>query len=197
MNEKIAKALVDAKVIKFGNFKLVSGKISPVYVDVRILPSNPESMQIVVDELVKVVKKLDIDTIAGAETAGIPLAAAIAIKTKMPMIYVRKEPKGYGTMSMIEGILEKNQKVVLIDDMATDGFSKLKFIEGVRQAGAIVENVVIVLDREQGAKATIKKAGAKLYSLITLREILDYMKENNLVDEKTYDEVMAYLEKSE
>lgn len=197
MNEKIAKALVDAKVIKFGNFKLLSGKVSPVYVDVRILPSNPESMQIVVDELVKVVKKLDIDTIAGAETAGIPLAAAIAIKTKMPMIYVRKEPKGYGTMSMIEGLLEKNQKVVLIDDMATDGFSKLKFIEGVRQAGAIVENVVIVLDREQGAKATIKKAGAKLYSLITLREILDYMKENNLVDEKTYDEVMAYLEKSE
>ena len=196
MNEKIAKALFDAKVIKFGSFELVSGKISPVYVDVRVLPSNPESMQIVTDELVKLIKKLNIEVIAGAETAGIPLAAAIAIKSKMPMVYVRKNPKRYGTMSMIEGLLEKNQKVVLVDDMATDGFSKIKFIEGVRQAGAIVEDVIIVLDREQGAADTVRKAGAKLHSLITLRGVLDYMKENNLVEEKTYNEVVEYLEKN-
>lgn len=196
MNKEIAKALCDAKVIKFGSFELVSGKITPVYVDVRVLPSNPESMQIVTDELAKLIKKLNVDVIAGAETAGIPLAAAIAIKTKMPMIYVRKRPKGYGTMSMIEGLLEKNQKVVLVDDMATDGFSKIRFIEGIRQASAIVEDVVIVLDREQGAADTVKKAGAKLHYLITLREVLDYMKENNSVDEKTYDEVMDYLEKN-
>ena len=69
-------------------------------------------------------------------------------------------------------------------------------MDGIRQAGAIVEDVVIVLDREQGATDTVRKSGAKLYSLITLREILDYMKENNLVDEKTYNEVIDYLEKN-
>ena len=81
--------------------------------------------------------------------------------------------------------------------MATDGFSKIKFIEGIRQADAVAENVVIVLDREQGAKAALKKIGVKLYSLITLREVLEYMKENNLVDMETYNEVMDYLEKNE
>ena len=197
MNEKIAKALCGANVIKFGSFELVSGKVSPVYVDVRVLPSNPGSMQTVTDELATLIKKLNVDVVAGAETAGIPLAAAIAIKANMPMIYVRKNPKRYGTMSMIEGLLEKNQKVVLVDDMATDGFSKIKFIEGIRQAGAIVEDVIIVLDREQGAQDTVRKAGAKLHSLITLREVLDYMKQNNLVDENKYKEVMDYLKESE
>src|SRR3989338_5725080 len=133
MNEKIAKALADAKVVKFGEFTLASGLKSPIYVDLRVLPSYPESMQIVAEELVKVVKKIKPDVVAGAETAGIPLSTAISIKTKIPMIYVRKRPKSYGTMEMIEGVLKKNAKVVLVDDMATNAFSKLNFIQGIRQ----------------------------------------------------------------
>ena len=191
--EKIAKALCDAKVVKFGTFKLVSGKITPVYFDLRVLPSNPKSMQAITEELVKKVKELKVDVVAGAETAGIPLAAAIGLKAKMPMIYVRKRPKQYGTMSMIEGLLEKNQKVALIDDMTTDGYSKIGFIDGIRQAGGIVTDVVIVLDREQGGEETLKKEGAKLYSLITLREVLDYMKQNDLVEAEKYNEVVDYI----
>ena len=191
--EKIAKALCDANVVKFGTFKLVSGKITPVYFDLRVLPSNPKSMQAITEELVKKVKELKVDVVAGAETAGIPLAAAIGLKAKMPMIYVRKRPKQYGTMSMIEGLLEKNQKVALIDDMTTDGYSKIGFIDGIRQAGGIVTDVVIVLDREQGGEETLKKEGAKLYSLITLREVLDYMKQNDLVEAEKYNEVVDYI----
>src|SRR3989344_1633157 len=117
MNEKIAKALSDANVVKFGKFALASGLISPIYVDLRILPSYPESMGAVTEELVKAVKKLKPEVIAGAETAGIPLATAISLKTKIPMIYVRKRPKSYGTQEMIEGILKKDAKTVLVDDM--------------------------------------------------------------------------------
>jgi len=196
MNEKIAKVLVDANVVKFGDFTLASGVRSPIYVNLRVVPSYPESFATVTEELSKVVKKINPDVIAGAETAGIPLAAAISLKTKIPMIYVRKRPKGYGMNQLIEGELQKGQKVVLVDDMATNAFSKLKFIDGIKQADGVVEDVVIVLDREQGGADALAKENVKLRSLITLKELLSYMKNNNLIDNAKYDEILEYLEKN-
>ena len=197
MNEKVAKALTDANVVKFGEFTLASGIVSPIYVDLRVLPSYPESMATVAEELVKVVKKLKPDVVAGAETAGIPLSTAISLKTKIPMIYVRKRPKSYGTKEQIEGVLEKDAKVVLIDDMATNAFSKIKFIEGIKNSGGVVDDVVIVLDRKQGGVEALAKEKVNLHSLITLKELLDYMKKNNLVDDDKYDDVLSYLEKNQ
>ena len=194
MNEKIAKALTDANVVKFGEFTLTSGNISPIYVNLRVLPSYPDSMAIVTEELVKAVKKLKPEVIAGAETAGIPLATAISIKTKIPMIYVRKKPKSYGTNEQIEGVLKKDAKVILVDDMATNAFSKIKFIDGIKYSGGIVEDVLIVLDREQGGVEALAKEKVKLHSLITLKELLNYMKENNILDESKYNEIRDYLE---
>lgn len=196
MNKKIAKALIEANVVKFGEFTLVSGIKTPIYVNLRILPSYPESMATVAEELSKVVKKLKPDVVAGAETAGIPLSTAISLKTKIPMIYVRKRPKGYGMNQLMEGELKKGQRVVLVDDMATNAFSKIKFVDGIKQAGGIVEDVVIVLDREQGGVEALAKGGIRLHSLITLKELLSYMKENNLVDEIKYNEIMNYLEQN-
>lgn len=196
MNEKIAKALTDANVVKFGEFTLVSGIKTPIYIDLRVLPSYPESMITVTEELVKAVKKLKPGVVAGAETAGIPLATAISLKTKIPMIYVRKRPKSYGRGEQIEGVLKKDAKVALIDDMATNAFSKLKFIDGIRNSGGIVEDVVIVLDREQGGVEALAKENVKLHSLITLKELLNYMKNNNLIEEDKYNEVLNYLEQN-
>ena len=196
MNEKIAKALTDANVVKFGEFTLASGNISPIYIDLRILPSYPETMATVTEELVKVVKKLKPDVIAGAETAGIPLSTAISLKTKIPMIYVRKRPKSYGTKEQIEGVLKKDSKVILVDDMATNAFSKIKFIEGIKYSGGIVEDVIIVLDREQGGVEALAEKGVKLHSLITLKELLNYMKDKNMLDESKYKEITDYLEQN-
>lgn len=196
MNEAVAKALADANVVKFGEFKLASGLVSPIYVDLRILPSYPESMQAITAELSKVVKKIKPDVVAGAETAGIPLSTAISLKTKIPMIYVRKQPKSYGRQEQIEGILEKGQKVILIDDMATNAFSKLKFVDGIKASGGIVEDVLIVLDREQGGVEALAEKGVKLRCLITLKELLAYMKDNSLIDDNKYDGILDYLEKN-
>lgn len=196
MNKKVAKALTDANVVKFGEFALASGITSPIYVDLRILPSYPESMDFISGEMLKIVKKLKPDVVAGAETAGIPLSTAISLKSKIPMIYVRKRPKSYGRKEQIEGVLGHGAKVVLIDDMATNAFSKLKFVEGIKNSGGVVEDVVIVLDREQGGVEVLAKDGIKLHSLITLRELLDYMKENNKIEESKYNEVLEYLEKN-
>ena len=194
---KLAKALCDAGVMKFGLFSLASGRKSPVYVDIRTLPSSTSSFSTVIGELAKKVKELKADVVAGAETAGIPLAAAIAIKAKLPMIYVRKRPKSYGTMSFIEGILQKDQKVVLIDDMITDGKSKMRFIEGIRHEGAVCDNVLVVLDREQGGKESLSAEKVVLHSLITLKELLEYMKQNKLVDEDNYKITLNYLNNPE
>ncbi len=196
MNEKIAKALTDANAVKFGEFTLASGLVSPIYVDLRILPSYPESMAAVTEELVKVVKKLKPEVIAGAETAGIPLSTAISLKTKIPMIYVRKRPKSYGTMEMIEGVLKKDAKTILIDDMATNAFSKIRFIDGIKHAGGVINDVLIVLDREQGGVEALAKENVKLHSLITLKELLSYMKENNMIDDNKYNEILTYLEQN-
>jgi orotate phosphoribosyltransferase len=196
MNEKIAQALVEANVVKFGEFKLASGIISPIYINLRVLPSYPQSMETVTEELVEEVKKINPDVVAGAETAGIPLSTAISIKSKIPMIYVRKRPKGYGMDKLIEGELSKGQKVVLIDDMATNAFSKVRFVEGIRDAGGIIEHVLIVLDREQGGIEALGKENVELHSLITLRELLNYMKDNGKIGEKEFDEVLDYLDKN-
>jgi orotate phosphoribosyltransferase len=197
MKDKLAKALCDANIMKFGLFSLASGRKSPVYLDVRVLPSSPASFALTIDELVKKIKELKIDVVAGAETAGIPIAAAIALKAKLPMIYVRKRPKSYGTMSFIEGNLEKGQKVVLIDDMITDGRSKVRFIEGIRQEGCICEDVFVIIDREQGGTDTLAAEKTKLHSLITLKELLEYMKEAKLVDEDNYKITLNYLNNPE
>lgn len=196
MSEKIAKALTDADVVKFGEFTLASGMKSPIYVDLRVLPSYPDSMAAVTEELVKAVKKLKPEVIAGAETAGIPLATAISLKTKLPMIYVRKRPKSYGTQEMIEGILEKDAKTILIDDMATNAYSKVRFIDGIKQAGGIVNDVLIVLDREQGGVEALAKENVTLHSLITLKELLSYMKDNNMIDDNKFNEILIYLKQN-
>lgn len=192
----IAKAICDVNVVKFGDFMLASGRRSPVYIDLRILPSFPEQFGVVIGEMAKLVKKLGVDVIAGAETAGIPLAAAIAIKAGIPMVYVRKRPKDYGTRSQIEGILNNGNKAVLIDDLITDGNSKIGFVEGIKRQGGIIEDILVILDREQGGKEMLEKNGLKLHSLIRLKELLGYMKENNLVTEEKFNEVMDYLEKN-
>ena len=194
MNEKVAKALVDANVVKFGEFTLASGIKSPIYVNLRVLPSYPDSMLTIADELSKAIKKIKPDIVAGAETAGIPLSTAISLKTKIPMIYVRKRPKGYGMNQLIEGELNGGQKVVLVDDMATNAFSKLSFIQGIRQAGGVVEDVVIVLDREQGGVEALAKEKVRLHSLITLKELLAYMQDKELIDEDQYNQILSYLE---
>ena len=194
MNETVAKALCDANVVRFGDFTLASGRKSPIYIDLRILPSVPKSMEVIAEELGKAAKDMGITVVAGAETAGIPIAMAISMKTGIPMVYVRRKPKRYGTNSMIEGILTKEDKAVLIDDLITNGGSKMTFIDGIKQAGAAVNDVLVILDREQGGSETLSKEGVKLHSLITLKELLEYMKSNKLLIDEQYNNVIAYLD---
>lgn len=191
----ILGALAKADVVKFGEFTLVSGDKSPIYVDLRALPSHPESFDVITTGLAEAVKESGATVIAGMETAGIPLAAAIAIKIKKPMAYVRKKTKDYGTKSRIEGIIKKEDKVILVDDLMTKGTSKLDFIEAVKETGATVTDLAIVLDREQGGSEAMKELGINLRRLVTLKELLSYLFNKKKITKEQYDCVLAYLAK--
>lgn len=189
----VLQALADANVVKFGEFTLVSGDKSPIYVDLRMLPSYPESFDTLTTALAEAAKSTGAKRLGGMETAGIPLGAAMAIKLKKPMIYIRKKPKEYGTQSRIEGVLEKGDTVILVDDLMTRGTSKMDFVPPVREAGGVVKDIIIVLDREQGGKEALAAEGIRLHTLVTLKELLAYLFEKKKITREQYDNVLAYL----
>jgi len=191
---ELAAALREANVLKHGLFTLRSGARSPVYVDLRHLPSVPSSFGLVTDALVEAVRYLGVDVVAGAETAGIPLAAAVAIKTRLPMIYVRKEPKGYGTGSQIEGIVREGVRVCLMDDLITQGTSKFVFLDALNRAGVESHDVLVILDREQGGSEALAERGVRLHALLTLRDLLNAYLEMGALTVDQHTEIVAYLD---
>jgi orotate phosphoribosyltransferase len=153
VSKKVAEMLLSTEsiqVYKDKPFVFVSGRISPVYIDCRKLLSFWVEREYIVTQLAKKAETdigLDnIDVVAGGETAGIPYASFVSHIIKKPMIYIRKQPKGYGGTKQIEGILEAGKRVLLVEDLITDGLSKLRFNIGIRGAGAKMTHCLCVFD---------------------------------------------------
>jgi orotate phosphoribosyltransferase len=191
----IELAKIDA--IKFGEFTLTSGLKSPYYVDLRLIISYPRLMSKVCSALSKTLKyevREKVDRIAGVPTAGTPLASLVSVLLEIPMIYVRKEKKEHGTGKRVEGVLKPDDNVVIIDDLITNGKSKLEAIEPVEELKAKVKHIIVVLDREQGGREELKTAGYELHSLAGIREALKWLYEEKLISEKQHEEVRKYIE---
>lgn len=170
---EVIEALIRAGCLLRGTFRLSSGKISDVYVDVRRLYSHPAELKVVVADLVEIVRQLSCDYIAGVESGGIPLATLCSYILDKPLIYVRKKPKEHGTQRMIEGHVEGRGAIaVVVDDVATTGLSILRAVAVLREAGLGVRDALVVIDREEGAGSTLKDSGVTLHSLLKLKELL-------------------------
>lgn len=186
---ELGKILHSKGLLKFGEFTLTSGRKSSIYVDLRPLPSFPEEFLLIVREISKRLDSGDFG-ICGVAVGGLPLATAVAIDSKRPLIYVRKERKEHGTESLLEGYVNRRSYVV-IDDVATTGGSIVNAARVVREYGSRVEEAWVVVDRMQGASQSLREEGIELRSLATLPEIVDLLLDSLSEREKEF--ALKYL----
>lgn len=191
--ESLANELLSAGCIKFGEFTLKSGLQSPIYIDLRRVIAYPKLLQQIAEAYLPVLGLLSFDRIAGLPYAAIPIATAISLAGNYPMIYPRKEAKSYGTKAEIEGEYHAGETVVVIDDLATTGGSKFEAIEKLTGAGLVVKDVVVLIDRQSGAKESLAQAGYSMHAVLTITQMLEYWEETGKVEKDKIEAARKFL----
>jgi orotate phosphoribosyltransferase len=197
-----ARILLEIKAVLFNArepFTWTSGRKSPVYVDCRKVISFPRARTALLDFAAATVLRdigyESLDAIAGGETAGIPYAAWLSDRLSLPMQYVRKQPKGFGRMAQIEGELHEGDRTLLVEDLATDGGSKLKFVEALRKAGAVVSDAFVIFHYGifPQSVTSLAEIGVRLHALATWRDVLNVARADGYFDAETLDQVERFL----
>lgn len=200
--QKIASILLEIGAVHVRPsepFTFTSGRSSPVYVDCRKIISFPRARSTILSQLVSTVLwdagHEQFDAVAGGETAGIPYAAWISERLGLPMLYVRKKPKGFGRDAQIEGDLKEGQRVLLVEDLTTDGGSKLNFVEALRTAGAEVAHIAVVFHYGIFPKAIadLESKGVRLHALATWWDVLAVIKQRGAFSAQEIESVESFL----
>jgi orotate phosphoribosyltransferase len=204
MASQVAAMLLEIEAVHFRPdppYKLTSGLASPVYIDCRKLISYPRIRSACMDFACSVLMRdagyERFDAVAGGETAGIPFAAWIADRLALPMQYVRKKPKGFGRDARIEGDIRDGQRVLLVEDLTTDGGSKVSFVEALREAGAVCEHTIVIFYYDVFAEVPgrLAEKGIKLHYLATWRDVLAEARRGRYFAPETLDEVEKFLDR--
>ena len=195
----ISLGLVRSKALKIGDFTLASGKKSPYYVDLRQSISDPIAMDWIANSLARIVAneigRSKVDKIMGVPTAGVPFATLVSQKLAIPMLYYRKERKEHGVRKKVEGDMERNDRIVMIDDLVTTGQSVVEAASAAREQGGVVSELVVLLDREQKGKEYLQAQNIQLHVLFKISEAFDWLREVALIRAEDYQTIMAYIEK--
>jgi len=168
--EKLIQQLKDCGAIKFGRFVLTSGALSDYYIDIKKASTEPKTLRLIAQEMSSYTKGYDM--LAGMELGAVPLVVALALETDIPYVIIRKEKREHSTGKQIEGGEVKGKSVLIVEDVTTSGGSVVKTIQILRENQAVVEKVLAVVDREAGAKETLKKLEVQFIPLVSVNEIL-------------------------
>ncbi len=171
---RLADDLLEVGAVRFGNFRLKSGKQSPIYFDLRLLSSYPRLLNRAAAAYLPILRELEYDHLAAVPYAALPIGTALALMTGKSMIYPRKEIKDYGTRAAVEGHFSAGEWAVVVDDLATTGGSKLEAVERLTAAGLQVEHVVVLIDRQSGAARQLLQHGLRLHAALYLEQLLDH-----------------------
>lgn len=170
--EALALTLFDIGAVQLGQFRLHSGRLSPIYMDLRILPSYPAALRLATAVYCQLLQNLSFDVLAAAPLAGLPLGTAVCLATDTPLVYPRKTPKSHGTGKDVEGVWEVGQTAVVIDDLITSGESILQAIAALKAAGLHVNDAIVLIDREQGGRKTLEEQGYHTHAAMSLAHLL-------------------------
>ena len=195
--KEFATFLYQNDAIRFGNFKLSSGKDSPYYIDLRIVPSFPHQFRKMIKTLQNLIsEKIGLDNfdyIASVPTSGLVIASALAIETVKPLIYIRPKPKDYGTENVVEGKITKSARVLLVDDVATTGLSLLNAIKALRNAGVVVTDAFTIINRFEGARESLGSENVRLYEITDITTLTSILHKENLIDDQTLERVKKQI----
>ena len=202
--DAVAEILINIESVKFSfdqPYTLTSGKKSPVYVDCRKIISYTKERNKVLDYAEQYIKQynLSFEILAGGETAGIPYAAFLAERLQKPMIYIRKQPKGFGKNQQIEGNFNDNQKAILIEDLTTDGASKIVFIEVLRKFNINVSDIFVIFyyDIFNLSKTPLATLNVNMHYLCTWKNIINIVQKNKILSVKEINNLKYFLSEPE
>ncbi|MDK2892680.1 orotate phosphoribosyltransferase [Methanohalophilus sp.] len=171
--DHLIDTLRDCEAIRYGDFTLSSGKKSRYYIDIKKATSIPKVLKLISEMASAKIRSMQVDRIAGVALGGVPLATAVSLITGYPLLLIRKSEKGYGTGGRFVGDVRKGETVVLIEDVTTSGGSVIDAVDVLRSEGVVVNTVVAVVDREEGAMESLRARGIKLVPLVRASRILE------------------------
>jgi orotate phosphoribosyltransferase len=198
-NDRMANILYKIDAIKFGVYKLSTGKASPYYIDLRVIPSFPDAFREICDFYAQYITEQiglkSFDRIAGIPLAGLPFASQIAYNLRKPFLYVRQGVKLRGRERRVEGILVSGDRILLIDDLLTTGVTLKKAADAARAEGGIVTDAVVFLDREEGGRQLLEKNGVKLHPLVKISEIATTLYEVGAIDQESLKTILKQVKR--
>jgi orotate phosphoribosyltransferase len=199
MKTELSKILHKIGALKFGTFKLASGKTSPYYIDLRIVPSFPDSFQKICSLYVNLIN-MDVgienfDRISGVPTAGMAFASVIAYNFKKPFFYTRPRMKMHGRERRVEGILMPGNRVLIVDDLITTGKSLIQAVTAIRAEGGVVNDAVVLVNREEGGKEKLAKRDVTLHYLLDVSDAADKLYEIGAITEEQLETIMKQVKK--
>jgi len=173
MDAELVEMLKETGAVKFGDFTLSSGRKSSYYVDKYIFETNPLCLDAIGERITRLIPT-GTRRLAGIEIGSIPIAAVASVKSRMPFVVVRKATKGYGTDKLVEGVWQHGEKIFVIEDVVTTAKGALGAIHTLRDAGMVVEDMICIVDREEGGSENLEKEGVRMQSLVRAGELLGY-----------------------